>query len=75
MQAGRYADPAEDYETTAEAVARDFGKPISPMLIAASYRNVQPHVLEAIEANPHEWDQRVNDYCYGLAMGKATHAV
>jgi hypothetical protein len=60
-------DHADDYEDAAEFIALRHDMPIGADLIRALYR-FHPHVLEAIECNPHEWAQRVRDYCYANAM-------
>ena len=61
MQAGVQVDPAEEYEAAAEFVAKRYGKPISAQLVRALVE-VPQHVLDDIEANPHEWGDRVRAY-------------
>lgn len=65
MQAGATFDPADDYEAAAEYVARHYGRPICSQIVAA-LMIVPPHVMEDIEANPQEWDRRVNEYAAGM---------
>lgn len=67
MQAGTFVDPADAYEATAEFVAKRYGRPIGADLVRALLV-VPQHVIDDIECEPQEWEQRVRDYAYGLAM-------
>ncbi len=64
--AGKYVDPANQYEECAEFVASTYGSPLSPMLLRALV-HMPEHVFSDIESNPQDWDRRVNEYLYGLA--------
>lgn len=65
MQPGIEIDFVEHYEQLAEHVARLYGRPIDLQVIRA-LRGVYQETIEEIEANPHLFAQRVNEYCYGL---------
>jgi hypothetical protein len=62
MQAGTYVDPASHYEAAAEHCAKQGYS--DPMLVRALL-NLPEEVLESIDANPHEWTQRVSEYAMG----------
>lgn len=66
MQAGAQVEPAEEYEAAAEFVAKRYGRPISAQLVRALLE-VPQHVLDDIEANPQDWDDRVHAYAWALA--------
>lgn len=65
MNAGNKIDPADDYEAAAEFVAKQYGRPICAQLVRCLLV-VPEHVLEDIESNPHEWEQRVREYAHAL---------
>jgi hypothetical protein len=65
MNAGKQIDPADDYEAAAECVAKRYGGPIDAQLVRALI-DVPAHVLEAIEADPQDWNRRVHEYAHGL---------
>ena len=66
MQAGVQVDPAEEYEAAAEFVAQRYGRPICAQLVQALVA-VPQHVLDDIEANPDEWEDRVHAYARAIA--------
>ena len=74
MEAGRYVDPADDYEAAAEFVASKYGRPIDAQLMRALV-NVPAHVIDSIECDPQCWSERVNAYAYGQAMPATTDDV
>lgn len=67
MQAGKQIDPSDEYEFAAEFVARRYGRPIGADLMRALLV-VPAHVLDDVECNPHEWERRVHEYAYAIAM-------
>ena len=58
---------AQAYETLAEFIARRYGNDLldsnrQSANLMRSLVDTYPEVFESIEANPHEWTARVNDY-------------
>jgi hypothetical protein len=68
--AGRYVDPADDYEAVAEyCAAQGMAGPFVDQL-AIGLIQLAPTTLESIQCDPEAFRQRVSDYAYGLAMGR-----
>jgi len=66
MIAGKFVDPADNYEALAQAVAEHFGRPVDLGIIRATFSDLCGETLDDIECNPHEFAARVNDYAYGI---------
>ena len=65
MQPGVYVDPAVYYEEAAEYCARQGYS--DPRLVRALL-NLPSETLDAIDIDPCEWERRVSEYAYGIAM-------
>ncbi len=71
MTPGIYVDPAEYYEAFAEYCAK--WQINDAQRIMRGLFDLPESVLEDIDSNPHEFNRRVAEYAYGMAMEGKDH--